>query len=86
MLVLKEEKGFECRQILDSSTTSPNVCFVPNDKTTLFPLKESPHKSMHCYIEMAWAFSTGLGILLFLAEIAILCWVKFGFFREHGEY
>lgn len=33
---------------------------------------------MHCYIEMAWAFSTGLGILLFLMEIAILCWVKFG--------
>lgn len=26
---------------------------------------------------MSWAFSTGLGILLFLIEIAILCWVKF---------
>ena len=32
---------------------------------------------MHKYIETAWAFSTGLGILLFLSEIAILSWVKF---------
>lgn len=29
------------------------------------------------YIETAWAFSTLLGLVLFLFEIAILCWVKF---------
>ena len=40
---------------------------------------------MHCYIEMAWAFSTGLGILLFLMEIAILCWVKFGTLNKSGD-
>ncbi len=28
-------------------------------------------------VQVAWVFSTGLGILLFLCEIAILCWVKF---------
>ena len=29
------------------------------------------------YIEIAWAFSTLIGLVLFLIEIAILCWVKF---------
>jgi calcium release-activated calcium channel protein 1 len=32
---------------------------------------------MHRYIEIAWAFSTLIGLVLFLLEIAILCWVKF---------
>lgn len=34
------------------------------------------------YIETAWAFSTLLGLLLFLCEIAILCWVKFYDFSQ----
>ena len=29
------------------------------------------------YIEIAWGFSTVFGILLFIAEIAIICWVVF---------
>lgn len=39
---------------------------------------------MRCYIEMAWAFSTVLGILLFLSEIAILCWLKFQPLKSSG--
>ncbi|CAG9853733.1 unnamed protein product [Phyllotreta striolata] len=38
---------------------------------------ESPHERMKGFIEIAWAFSTILGLFLFLVEIAILCWVKF---------
>ncbi|KAJ9588928.1 hypothetical protein L9F63_017806 [Diploptera punctata] len=37
----------------------------------------SPHERMRGFIELAWAFSTVLGLFLFLVEIAILCWVKF---------
>jgi len=44
---------------------------------------ESPHTKMSTIIEMAWAFSTVLGILLFLVEICILCWVKFYHFESH---
>lgn len=45
---------------------------------------ESPHIKMAKIIELAWAFSTVLGILLFLVEIAILCWVKFYTFESHA--
>ncbi|XP_046386452.1 uncharacterized protein LOC124156146 isoform X2 [Ischnura elegans] len=38
---------------------------------------ESPHERMRTFIELAWAFSTVLGLFLFLVELAILCWVKF---------
>ncbi|KAH3886545.1 hypothetical protein DPMN_010556 [Dreissena polymorpha] len=40
-------------------------------------VKESPHEKMECFIFMAWSFSTGFGIILFLAEITIICWVQF---------
>ncbi|KAG8233352.1 hypothetical protein J437_LFUL013744 [Ladona fulva] len=38
---------------------------------------ESPHERMRGFIEIAWAFSTVLGLFLFLVELGILCWVKF---------
>ena len=40
-------------------------------------VKESPHEKMEIFIQMAWTFSTGLGIILFLAEITIICWLQF---------
>ena len=38
---------------------------------------DSPHEKLHTRIEIEWIFSTGLGTVLFLAEITILCWAKF---------
>lgn len=44
---------------------------------------ESPHAKMSKIVELAWMFSTVLGILLFLVEVMILCWVKFYPFDSH---
>uniref|UniRef100_A0A0P4W5H4 Calcium release-activated calcium channel protein 1 n=1 Tax=Scylla olivacea TaxID=85551 RepID=A0A0P4W5H4_SCYOL len=44
---------------------------------TTTTISESPHITMHWYIEAAWTFSTVLGILLFLVEIGLLSWIKF---------
>lgn len=61
-----------------------SVCILPNiesvsnvQEKVARSIKDSPHEKLHTFIEMAWIFSTGLGTLLFLAEIAILAWVKF---------
>ncbi|XP_023239323.1 calcium release-activated calcium channel protein 1-like [Centruroides sculpturatus] len=59
-----------------------STCILPNVEAvasvhSFAAVSESPHEKMHYYIELAWAFSTVFGILLFLLEIAILCWVKF---------
>lgn len=59
-----------------------STCILPNIEAVasihgIAAVSESPHEKMHYYIELAWAFSTVFGILLFLLEIAILCWVKF---------
>ncbi|GLH09451.1 Calcium release-activated calcium channel protein 1 [Gryllus bimaculatus] len=59
-----------------------STCILPNidavcNLHSISLVHESPHERLHWYIETAWAFSTLLGLLLFLCEIAILCWVKF---------
>ncbi|EDW02512.1 calcium release-activated calcium channel protein 1 isoform X3 [Drosophila grimshawi] len=59
-----------------------STCILPNIETvcnlhSIALVHESPHERLHWYIETAWAFSTLLGLILFLLEIAILCWVKF---------
>merc|ERR1719195_905492 len=64
--------------LMISTCVLPNVEAVANlhfqTQKTVF---ESPHGTMNFIVELAWGFSTVLGILLFLVEIAILCWVKF---------
>jgi len=64
--------------LMISTCVLPNVEAVANlhfqTQKTVF---ESPHSTMSFIVELAWGFSTVIGILLFLVEIAILCWVKF---------
>lgn len=59
-----------------------STCILPNMEAVsnvhnVTAVLESPHDKMHWYIELAWIFSTGIGILLFLVEMAILAWVRF---------
>lgn len=59
-----------------------STCILPNIEAVsnvhnVNAVNESPHEKMNVLIQMAWAFSTGLGILLFLTEIVLICWVKF---------
>lgn len=66
--------------LMISTYLLPNIDAVSKMETPGGParaLRDSPHERMRGFIELAWAFSTVLGLFLFLVEIAILCWVKF---------
>eukprot|EP00088_Acartia_fossae_P051402 TRINITY_DN5772_c1_g1_i1.p1 TRINITY_DN5772_c1_g1~~TRINITY_DN5772_c1_g1_i1.p1 ORF type:complete len:299 (+),score=110.19 TRINITY_DN5772_c1_g1_i1:101-997(+) len=70
--------------LMISTCILPNVEAVSNlHLQTTNTVNESPHTKMSLIIELAWGFSTVIGILLFLVEIMILCWVKFYPFFPH---
>lgn len=70
--------------LMISTCILPNVEAVSNlHLQTTNTVYESPHTKMAFIIELAWGFSTVIGILLFLIEIMILCWVKFYRFNGH---
>ena len=59
-----------------------STCILPNIEAVsnvhnVAAIHESVHDKMHWYIEMAWIFSTGIGILLFMTQMAMLAWVRY---------
>ncbi|XP_070573146.1 calcium release-activated calcium channel protein 1-like [Ptychodera flava] len=62
--------------LLISTCILPHIEAVSNVHS-ITAVKDSPHYNMSCYIEIAWACSTAIGIMLFIFEIAVICWVKF---------
>jgi len=62
--------------LLISTCILPNIEAISN-MHALSLVHESPHEKMHMYIELAWGCSTVLGILLFMIEVAVLCWIQF---------
>ena len=66
-----------------------STCILPNIEAVsnvhnVTAIRESVHDKMHWYIELAWIFSTGIGILLFLAQMAMLAWVRFHPINQTG--
>jgi calcium release-activated calcium channel protein 1 len=47
-------------------------------------VEHSPHEYLRWYIEIAWVFSTVLGMFVFLFEVIILSWTKFWDFSFDG--
>lgn len=66
-----------------------STCILPNleaASSTKDAVWESPHIRMRYYIEASWISSTLLGLLLFLVDVGLLCWVKFYPFSPYAAY
>ncbi|CAI6348560.1 unnamed protein product [Macrosiphum euphorbiae] len=71
--------------LMISTCILPNIDAISNLHLVSL-VHEAPHERLHWYIETAWAFSTLLGLVLFLVEIAILCWIKFYAVSEYAAW
>ena len=66
-----------------STCILPHIDAIASDKhdrdgkPSASALRRSPHGPLRWYIELAWILSTGVGILLFLAQMSVLTWVRF---------
>jgi calcium release-activated calcium channel protein 1 len=59
-----------------------STCILPHLDAIIHMQQDTPnvdeaHERMQVYIELAWVFSTALGIILFLVQMALLIWVRF---------
>lgn len=66
-----------------------STCILPNleaASSTKDAVWESPHVRMRYYIEASWICSTLLGLILFLVDVGLLCWVKFHPFSPYAAY
>lgn len=59
-----------------------SVALIPG--TGEYSANDGSQDRLKNYIEMAWFFSTTIGIFLFLVEIDLICWVKFWNYGVHS--
>ena len=62
-----------------------STCILPNLEVELEDRSYRVHDNhITYYVDMAWILSTGVGIMLFLVEIALVCWIKFWPFNVYA--
>ncbi|CAJ0942125.1 unnamed protein product, partial [Mesorhabditis belari] len=53
-----------------------STCILPYMEAT-GATQDSPHLQLSFFIKLSWLFSTCIGLILFLVEIGIICYIKF---------
>ncbi|KAI1301695.1 Protein orai-2 [Halotydeus destructor] len=64
--------------LMISSCILPHIEAIANsDERDIESINDSPHDRLRVFVEFSWIASNVVGIILFLTEIGVLCWVKF---------
>ncbi|CAJ0578574.1 unnamed protein product, partial [Mesorhabditis spiculigera] len=53
-----------------------STCILPYMEAT-GATQDSPHLQLSFFIKLSWLFSTCIGLILFLVEIGVICYIKF---------